>query len=220
VIGALQKKKAATMCFYGLPGTGKTQLAEYIADKLDMPLLVKRASDILSKWVGENEQHIAEMFREAKAEGAVLLLDEADSFLRDRALAKSQWEVTMVNELLQGMERHTGIFICASNLFESLDAAALRRFTFKFQFLELDEQQRVKMFTNEAGVEPQAGSDLFDRLMMIRHLTPGDFATVKRQINLFDQQLTPEEWLVQLSEEAKAKLAGLQRNKMIDVDRV
>lgn len=220
VIGALQRKKAATLCFYGLPGTGKTQLAEYIADKLDMPLLVKRASDILSKWVGENEQHIAEMFREAKAEGAVLLLDEADSFLRDRSLARAQWEVTMVNELLQGMERHNGIFICASNLFDSLDAAALRRFTFKFQFLELDEQQRVKMFKNEAGVELTQGSELFDQLMMIRHLTPGDFATVKRQINLFDQQLTPEEWLMQLNEEAKAKLAGLQRNKLVDVDRV
>lgn len=220
VIEALRKKKAATLCFYGLPGTGKTQLAEYIADRLDMPLLVKRASDILSKWVGENEKHIAEMFREAKAEGAVLLLDEADSFLRDRALAKSQWEVTMVNELLQGMERHTGIFICASNLFESLDAAALRRFTFKFQFLELDEVQRIKMFNNEAGVELVHGSEMYDQLMMIRHLTPGDFATVKRQINLFDQQLTPSEWLTQLNEESKAKLAGLQRNKFIDVDRV
>ena len=185
-----------------------------------MPLIVKRASDILSKWVGENEKHIAEMFREAKAEGAVLLLDEADSFLRDRSLAKSQWEVTMVNELLQGMERHTGIFICASNLFESLDAAALRRFTFKFQFLELDENQRVKMFKNESGVEPAPGSELYDQLMMIRHLTPGDFATVKRQINLFDQQLTADEWIVQLNEEAKAKLAGLQRNKFTDVDRV
>lgn len=220
VITALQKKRAATLCFYGLPGTGKTQLAEYIAEKLDMPLLVKRASDILSKWVGENEQNIAEMFREAKAEGAVLLLDEADSFLRDRSLARSQWEVTMVNELLQGMERHTGIFICASNLFDQLDAAALRRFTFKFQFLELDEHQRVKMFKNETGVEPLAGSDLHDSLMMIRHLTPGDFATIKRQINLFEQQLTPEEWVEQLKEEAKAKLAGLQRNKFVDVDRV
>ena len=220
VIGALQRKKAATLCFYGLPGTGKTQLAEYIADKLDMPLLVKRASDILSKWVGDNEKHIAEMFREAKAEGAVLLLDEADSFLRDRSMANSQWEVTMVNELLQGMERHTGIFICASNLFESLDAAALRRFTFKFQFLELDENQRVKMFKNEAGVEPAPGSELYDRLMMIRHLTPGDFSTVKRQINLFDQTLTPDEWITQLNEEAKVKLAGLQRNKFVDVGRV
>lgn len=220
VIEALKKKKAGTLCFYGLPGTGKTQLAEYIAEQLDMPLLVKRASDILSKWVGDNERNIADMFREAKAEGAVLLLDEADSFLRDRALSRSSWEVTMVNELLQGMERHQGIFICASNLFQQLDAAALRRFTFKFNFLELDEHQRVKMFLNESGVEPAQGTELFDDLMSIRHLTPGDFATVKRQSNLLDATLTPEEWIKQLGEEAKAKLAGLSRNNQFEVDRV
>lgn len=220
VIVALAKKKASTMCFYGMPGTGKTQLAEYIADKLDMPLLVKRASDILDKYVGGNEQNIAAMFAEAKAEGAILLLDEADSFLRDRALARTSWEVTMVNELLQQMERFPGIFICASNLFEQLDAAALRRFTFKFNFLELDELQRVKMFTNEAGVVLEVGTALHDSLMMIRHLTPGDFATVKRQSNLFDTVLTPDEWIKQLAEEAKAKNSGLARNHFTDTERM
>ena len=119
----------------------------------------------------------------------------------------------MVNELLQGMERFKGIFICASNLFSQLDAAALRRFTFKFNFLELSETQRLKMFGNEAGVTPEVGTEMYDNLMMIRHLTPGDFATVKRQANLFDTVLTPDDWLVQLAEEAKAKRAGLQRNE-------
>jgi hypothetical protein len=212
VIDALKKKPQATLCFYGLPGTGKTQLAEYIADKLDKPLLVKRASDILSKWVGENEQNLAEMFREASAEGAILLLDEADSFLRDRAMSKNSWEVTMVNELLQGMERFKGIFICASNLFSQLDAAALRRFTFKFNFLELTESQRVKMFANESGVELTVDDPMHFELLKIAHLTPGDFATVKRQAALFDATLSAKDWLAQLEEEAKAKNAGLRRN--------
>lgn len=211
VIEALKKKGRATMCFYGLPGTGKTQLAEYIADQLDKPLLVKMASDILSKYVGENEQNLAAAFQEAKAEGAVFLLDEADSFLRDRKLAKSGWEVTMVNELLQQMERHQGIFICASNLFDQLDAAALRRFTFKFKFMELSEDQRMRMFANESGVNPEPGSQLWTDLQLIKHLTPGDFATVKRQANMFETELTPEDWITQLAEEAKAKANGVAR---------
>jgi SpoVK/Ycf46/Vps4 family AAA+-type ATPase len=62
---------------------------------------------------------------------AVLLLDEADSFLRSRRRAERNYEVTEVNEMLQGMERFAGIFICTTNLFEDLDEAALRRFTFK-----------------------------------------------------------------------------------------
>jgi adenylate kinase family enzyme len=209
VIKALRKKPQATLCFYGMPGTGKTQLAEYIADQLDKPLLVKRASDLLSKWVGDNEKNIAEMFHEAKAEGAILLLDEADSFLRDRSLAKSNWEATMVNELLQQMERFPGIFICASNLFTQLDAAAIRRFTFKFNFQELDDQQRIKMFENETGVRVDETHPQYEQLMMIQHLTPGDFATVKRQANLLDLTLDVDTWLLQLAEEAKAKLAGL-----------
>ena len=216
VIQALKKKPSGTLCFYGLPGTGKTQLAEYIATELDKPLMIKRASDLMSKWVGDNERNIADMFAEAKAEGSILLLDEADSFLRDRALAKSSWEVTMVNELLQQMERFSGIFICASNLFAQLDVASIRRFTFKFNFLALSDTQRIKMFENETGVKIDDQSKYWDSLMMIKHLTPGDFATVKRQANVLDQALTPEDWLTQLGEESKAKLAGLERNSMIE----
>ena len=64
----------------------------------------------------------------------MLLLDEADSFLRSRRLAERNYEVTEVNEMLQGMERFAGIFICTTNLFDDLDEAALRRFTFKIRF--------------------------------------------------------------------------------------
>ena len=61
---------------------------------------------------------MARMFEEAQAEQAVLLLDEADSFLRSRRLAERHYEVSEVNEMLQGMERFAGVFICTTNLFE------------------------------------------------------------------------------------------------------
>lgn len=212
IITALQKKPSGTLCFYGLPGTGKTQLAEHIALMLDKPLLIKRASDILSKWVGESEQNIKKMFDEGLDEDAIVLLDEADSFMRDRSMAKNSWEVTQVNELLTRMERFPGVFICATNLFEALDAAALRRFTFKLKFNSLTEEQRVKMFENETGVTVNRDVDdpVFQTLIGIRYLTPGDFATVKRQANLLGDVLSPQDWLDQLNEEAKAKLQGIQ----------
>ena len=212
IINALKRKQQGTLCFYGLPGTGKTQLAEYIAMQLDKPLLIKRASDILSMWLGEAEQNIKKMFDEAKSEGAVLLLDEADSFIRDRALARASHEVTMVNELLTRMERFNGVFICATNLFEQLDAAALRRFTFKLEFHTLSEEQRIKMFFNETGVQLTQEHDNWFDLISIRFLTPGDFATVKRQADLLGTELTPGEWIDQLRIEAKAKLAGISRH--------
>ena len=104
----------------------------------------------MSKFVGETEQNMAGMFREAENEKAVLLLDEADSFLQDRRGAQRTYEVTEVNEMLQGMERFNGIFVCTTNLMDRIDQAALRRFTFKIRFKPLTAVQREKMFVTEA----------------------------------------------------------------------
>ena len=93
---------------------------------------------------------MAKMYAEAENEQAVLLLDEADSFLRSRRMAERNYEVSEVNEMLQGMERFAGIFICTTNLFEELDEAALRRFTFKIRFHPLKPEQRERMFVAEA----------------------------------------------------------------------
>ena len=94
---------------------------------------------------------MARMFEAAEShEGAVLLLDEADSFLRSRRMAERNYEVSEVNEMLAGMERFAGIFICTTNLFEELDEAALRRFAFKIGFKPLRVEQRQRMFAREA----------------------------------------------------------------------
>src|SRR5690606_2258430 len=77
IVAALKARGHGSLCFHGAPGTGKTALAEHIARSLERPLLVKQASDLMSKFVGETEQNMAAMFREAEAEKAVLLLDEA-----------------------------------------------------------------------------------------------------------------------------------------------
>lgn len=218
IVQSLKKTKRGTLCLYGLPGAGKTQLAEYMAVELDLPLMSKRASDLLSKWVGESEQNIAAMFREAEAEGALLFLDEADSFLRDRSLARAEWSVTQVNEILQHMERFDGVFIAATNLFQDLDAAALRRFTWKLEFKALRPEQAWRMFCVESGFDESKASkseikELKEKLEEIRHLTPGDFATVKRQCEMLGEDLEPDEWIEQLRDEAKAKMAGLERHK-------
>ena len=87
IVEALRRKSYGTLCFYGPPGTGKTALAEHIAQALQLPLMIRQASDIMSKYVGETEQNMAKMFEEAQLEAGVLLLDEADSFLRSRHVA-------------------------------------------------------------------------------------------------------------------------------------
>jgi SpoVK/Ycf46/Vps4 family AAA+-type ATPase len=207
MIDAIRKKSKASLCFYGMPGTGKTALGEHIAKSIERPLIIKKASDLVSKYVGETEQNMASMFKEATTEKAVLLLDEADSFLQARAMAQRSYEVTEVNEMLQQMERFEGVFVCTTNLIDRIDEAALRRFTFKIQFKPLTREQREKMFATEAldGDASRITQKVRDGLAKLDMLTPGDFAAVKRQIVLFDETLPPEEFLAQLEQEHKVK---------------
>ncbi|NWF46621.1 ATP-binding protein [Hydrogenophaga sp. D2P1] len=207
IVAALKARGHGCLCFHGAPGTGKTALAEHIAQQLERPLMIRRASDLVSKFVGETEQQMAAMFREAQAEKAVLLLDEADSFLQDRRGAQRTYEVTEVNEMLQGMERYDGIFICTTNLMDSIDQAALRRFTFKIHFKPLTAPQRETMFIVEAlggqlaALEPA----LRERLSRLDQLCPGDFAAVKRQVEILGESIEPAEFLAQLEAEHRIK---------------
>ena len=124
-----------SLCLYGEPGSGKSLYARYLANVLGIEVVFKRASDLISKWVGETEQNIASAFAEAKAKKAMLIFDEADSFLQNRNNAQRSFEVTQVNEMLTWMESHEYPFVCTTNLFDSLDEASLRRFTFKVRYV-------------------------------------------------------------------------------------
>jgi SpoVK/Ycf46/Vps4 family AAA+-type ATPase len=207
IVTALQARGHGALCFHGAPGTGKTALAEHIAQALERPLMIRRASDLVSKFVGETEQQMAAMFKEAEAEKAVLLLDEADSFLQDRRGAQRTYEVTEVNEMLQGMERYNGVFICTTNLMDSIDQAALRRFTFKIRFRPLTAEQRERMFVVEAleGDASLLDGAMRQRLSKLEQLCPGDYAAVKRQVDILGETLEPSEFLAQLEAEHRIK---------------
>jgi SpoVK/Ycf46/Vps4 family AAA+-type ATPase len=183
-----------------------------LAEKLDRPLMVRRASDILSPFVGIAEQNMAKMFREAGQEQAVLLLDEADTFLRDRNGATRNWEVSEVNEMLTQMESFTGIFIASTNLMGSLDAAALRRFDMKVKFDYLKSGQAWRLFLDTAAkfnIEPsEMNRAALDKL---RLLTPGDFANVVRQSRLRKIQ-SAADLVERLSAECVVKPEGLKQS--------
>ncbi len=186
VAEALHEQPSARMCLYGPPGTGKTQWAKELATLLDKPLLVRRASDLLDRFVGGTEAAIRSAFEQARRDGAILLIDEADSFLQSRERARASWEITMVNEMLTGMEQFDGIFIASTNLIELMDAASARRFDFKIAFSALTGSQAARLFADVVECHELDAASIPAQLSM-EHLagsTPGDFANVARQARL------------------------------------
>lgn len=175
--------RSARLCLYGPPGTGKSAFGRWLAERLGMPLLLRSASELMSKWVGESEKAIAAAFRQAQGEGALLMIDEVDSFLRDRDGARHAWEVTQVNEMLTRMESFGGVFIATTNLMGDLDPAALRRFDIKIRFDYLGPDQAALMLARQcAALEldtPQPCADV--RVRRLDRLTPGDFAALARR---------------------------------------
>lgn len=208
----LHPQASCRICLYGPPGTGKTTFGHWLARKLELPLHVKRASDILSPYVGETEQQIARVFRDALEDKAILMIDEVDSFLRDRRTAERSWEVTQVNELLTQMERFEGIFIASTNLVDGIDPASLRRFDLKVAFDFLRAAQACRLFARicrSLGLRGPAPEQLAE-IGRLDNLTPGDFANVSRQ-HRFRKFANPQALLQAVCEECRMKEGGNRR---------
>lgn len=189
-----------SLCLYGASGTGKSAYARYLAEELGLDVLHRRASDLISCYVGETEQNIAEAFAQAKENKSMLIFDEADSFLRDRASARNSWEISSVNEMLTWMESHPYPFICTTNLMDALDPASLRRFSFKVKYDFLTNKQVQEAFSYFFGLKitPRqvAGLD---------KLTPGDFALVKNKAEILGKNTQFEAVREMLETEQKLK---------------
>lgn len=168
---------------YGESGCGKSYFGQYLAQELGMPVIKKRASDLIDKFVGQTERNIKEAFKEAKQKKAVLLFDEADSFLFDRKYAQRDFECASTNELLTQMEDHPYPFIMTTNLKEKIDKASLRRFLFKIKYDYMTENNIV------SGVKTYFGKEFGltkEQLKELKYITAGDFKIAKRKMDVLE----------------------------------
>ncbi len=196
------------MLFYGLSGTGKTELARFIAQKLNKKIILKRTSDILGKYVGENEENIRRAFEQAEASGDVLLFDEADSFFANRDNAHTSWERTMVNEFLTQMEEFSGILICTTNLRKIMDPAMQRRFHIITEFKPLDFNG-IKTLLKKFFRNYDFNEKLVSRLADYTTVTPGDFAALSGKIRFKKSDDISSELIID-------ELCEIQREKQGD----
>ncbi|MCK5480157.1 MAG: ATP-binding protein, partial [Gammaproteobacteria bacterium] len=196
--------RAFSLCLFGPPGTGKTEYVRYLASRMGMNVLVRRASDIFGPYIGQTEANIAGAFVEAKEEELFLVFDEADSFLADRKGAVRSWEVTQVNEMLTWMESHPLPFACTTNLMDHLDHASLRRFTLKMRFDFLTGEQAAGAFFHFFGVKAPAG------LAAVPNLTPGDYVVVRKKAQVLGLADDPEKLVELLATEVGLRKSDLK----------
>ena len=204
----LKQSKKGRICCYGPPGTGKTAWAAWLAEELEMPLLLRQGSDLLNPYVGGTEQNIAQAFEQAKADNALLVLDEVDTFLFSREGANRSWERSQVNEMLTQIERFEGLMVVSTNLIEVLDPAALRRFDLKLKFDYLTLKQRLDFAKQQAEILglPLLSEEDLSQIESLNLLTPGDFAAVARR-HQFSPFQKVQDWLSALQGECEVKPA-------------
>jgi hypothetical protein len=166
--------RGLTALFYGPPGTGKTLVAGLIARELGLELWRIDLARVMSKWLGETEKNLGEVF-DAAEEGQVLLLfDEADSLFARRTEVKSsndRYANLEVNYLLQRLDSFEGVAILTTNLEGSVDSAFKRRLSMRLYFPFPDEELRAQLWA--AHIPPEAPCD-----------GPLDFAELARRFPL------------------------------------
>ena len=204
----LKQSKKGRICCYGPPGTGKTAWAAWLAEQLDMPLLLRQGYDLLDPYVGGTERNIAQAFEQAKTDNALLVLDEVDTFLFSREGADRSWERSQVNEMLTQIERFEGLMVVSTNLIEVLDPAALRRFDLKLKFDYLTLPQRLDFAKQQAEILglPLLSEEDLSQIESLNLLTPGDFAAVARR-HQFSPFQKVQDWLIALQGECEVKPA-------------
>ncbi len=151
--------KGLNALFSGPPGTGKTMAAEVVARELQLDLYRIDLSQIVSKYIGETEKNLHQIFLEAQAGNAILFFDEADALFGKRSDVKDahdRFANIEVGYLLQKMEEYEGVAILATNLSRNMDEAFARRMHFVIEFPFPDEKYRKRIwqvaFPQEAPV--------------------------------------------------------------------
>ena len=152
-----------SVLFAGSSGTGKTMAAEVLGKELRLDVFRIDLSAVVSKYIGETEKNLRQIFDEAEGGGAILLFDEADALFGKRSEVKDSHDRHAnieVSYLLQRMEAYRGLAILTTNLRSALDTAFLRRLRFIVQFPFPDATQRAEIWRRVfPSATPREGLD-------------------------------------------------------------
>jgi SpoVK/Ycf46/Vps4 family AAA+-type ATPase len=166
--------------FAGESGTGKTMAADVLAGELGLNLYRIDLSAVVSKYIGETEKNLRQLFDAAEDGGAILFFDEADALFGKRSEVKDshdRYANIEVNYLLQRMEAFEGLAILATNLRSALDRAFLRRLRFVVTFPFPGAEERAEIWRRVFPRETPLAEFDYARLGRL-NLTGGSISNV------------------------------------------
>ncbi len=143
--------RGVSMLFEGSPGTGKTMAASVVGAELGLPVFQIDLSKVLSKYIGETEKQLEEIFESAQRNHAILFFDEMDALFGKRAEIKDshdRYANIETSYLLQRMEAFHGMILMATNFKKNIDDAFLRRIQYVIHFPYPEYEQRLALWKN------------------------------------------------------------------------
>jgi ATPase family associated with various cellular activities (AAA) len=141
--------KGLSILFAGPSGTGKTMAADIIAGELALDLYRIDLSTVVSKYIGETEKNLSQIFSEAETSNSILFFDEADALFGKRSEVKDahdRYANVETAYLLQRMEQYEGVVILATNFRKNMDEAFVRRLHFTVEFPFPNEEDRYRIW--------------------------------------------------------------------------
>lgn len=141
--------RGVSLLFAGPPGTGKTMAAQVLARELNLELYKVDLSGVLSKYIGETQKNLREIFDEVKKSRSILFFDEADVLFGKRVDVSDARDISANAQtayLLQKMEEYDGITILATNLMQNFDDAYKRRMKYIIRFTFPQKEQRTLLW--------------------------------------------------------------------------
>jgi len=149
-------KRGYRALFYGPPGTGKSLTATLLGKSTGRPVYRVDISQLVSKYIGETEKNLANIFNQAENKNWILFFDEAEALFGSRSEGKDAQDRYANQEiayLLQRIENHPSIILLATNLKGNIDVAFARRFQSMIYFPIPAPRQRLKLWQDAFGDE-------------------------------------------------------------------
>ncbi len=203
-----------TALFTGPSGTGKTMAAEVVAAEVGLDLYRVDLASVVSKWVGETEKHLRQVFDAAEQGGSILLFDEADALFGRRSEVRDshdRYANLEVSYLLQRMEQYRGVAILTTNLRSAIDPAFARRLRFVVKFPHPAPDARRQLWRAALPDQMRGGDIDFERLCRL-DLTGGEISTVATHAHLVANAAGEPVSMAHLRDAVAAELVKLDRS--------